>query len=355
MDTGGMDLSVSELIQLVQGDLLSGETELRIHGFASLKEARKGDLTFFYDTRYQKQLLESAATAVLVPKDATKLPDHLACIGVEDPSKAFETVVETYGLQPIPFRPGIHPTAVIGSDVRMNREKVSIAAHAVIGDRTEIGDGVTIGANTTVAPDVRIGAECLIHPNVSIYAGSLIGERVILHSGSVIGADGFGYTLEDGRHRKIRQAGIVQIDDDVEVGAGTTIDRARFGRTWIGEGSKIDNQVQIAHNVIVGKHCIIVSQTGIAGSSTLEDHVICAAQVGVGGHCTVGKGATLGGRTGATADLAPGKVYMGYPATTMQEEQRSKVYVRRLPKIVARIQELESKLAALEDQEPDST
>lgn len=355
METDRMDLSVSELLQLVDGNLLSGDPESRIRGLASLKEAVEGDLTFFYDTRYQKRLQDTAASVVLVPTDTTKLPDQVACIGVENPSKAFETVVETYGQQPIPFSPGIHPMAVIGNDVRVNRDKVSIAAHVVIGDRSEIGNGVTIGANTTIEPDVRIGADCVIHPNVSIYPGSLIGDRVVLHSGAVIGADGFGYALEEGRHRKIRQTGIVQVDNDVEVGAGATIDRARFGRTWIGEGTKIDNQVQIGHNVITGKHCIVIAQTGLAGSSTLEDYVVCAAQSGVGGHVTVGKGATLGGRSGVTNDLAPGRFYMGYPATTMQEEQRSKVYVRRLPKMIARIQELEAKVAALENDDSSPT
>jgi UDP-3-O-[3-hydroxymyristoyl] glucosamine N-acyltransferase len=353
METDEMDLSVSELLPLVEGDLLSGDKKARIRGFASLKEAGPGDLAFFYDARYHKQLRETSASVVLVPKDAADLPDKVTCVGVNDPSKAFETVVEAYGLQPAPFKPGIHPTAVIGSDVQMDRDKVSIAACVVIGDRTVIGDGVSIGANTTVASDVRIGVDCVLHPNVSVYPGSVIGNRVILHSGAVIGADGFGYVFEDGRHRKIRQAGIVQIDDDVEVGAGTTIDRARFGRTWIGEGTKIDNQVQIGHNVRLGKHCILVSQTGIAGSSILEDYVICAAQSGVSGHLTVGQGATLAARAGVLNDLPGGKTYMGFPAIPMQEEQRHKVYIRRLPKIVARIQELEAKLADLEDKASD--
>lgn len=353
METEPMDISVSELLQLVEGDLLAGDPKSRIRGFASLKEAGAGDLTFFYDSRYHSQLRKTAASVVLVPKDSENLPDHVACIGVGNPSRAFEAVVEAYGLQPIPFSPGIHPTAVIGSDVVIHPDKVSIAAHAVIGDRTVIGEGVTIGANTTVAPDVRIGADSVLHANVSVYPGSLIGERVILHSGVVIGADGFGYAFEEGRQRKIRQAGIVQIDDDVEVGAGTSIDRARFGRTWIGEGAKIDNQVQIGHNVTIGKHCIVVAQTGVAGSSTLEDYVICAAQTGVAGHVTVGKGATLGGRTGVTSNLAPGNFYMGYPAIPIKDYQKSQVYVRRLPKIVARIQELETKLAALENHTSD--
>jgi len=351
-----MDVSAEELIPLVDGTLLTGDPKVRITGFASLKEAKPGDLTFFYDTRYQKQLTATAATAVLVPADAEKLPGSLACIGVEDPSRAFETVVEAFGLQPIPFRPGIHPTAVIGAGVQVNPDKVSIAANAVVEDRAVIADGVTIGANCTVGPDVHIGADSVLFPNVSVYQASLLGERVILHSGTIIGSDGYGYAFEQGRRRKIRQAGIVQIDNDVEIGAGTTVDRARFGRTWIGEGTKIDNQVQIGHNVIIGKHCLVVAQSGLAGSSTLEDYVVCAAQTGVGGHVTVGAQATLGGRAGVVRDLPGGRIYLGYPAIPIKDEQRHQVYVRRLPKMAEHIKNLETRITALEtDNAPDQT
>lgn len=343
-----MDVRVDEILPLVNGRLLAGSLDSRILGFASLKEARSGDLTFFYDGRYQKQLMTTRATAVLVPEDARKIPGNVACIGVDDPSRAFEIVVERFGLQPVPFRPGIHPTAVIGEGVRINPAAVSIGPCATIDSGAAIADGVIIGANTHVGPDARIGKDSLLHPNVTVLQACLIGERVIIHSGTVIGSDGFGYAFEQGRHRKIRQAGIVQIDDDVEIGAGTTIDRARFGRTWIGEGTKIDNLVQIAHNVIIGKHCIVVSQTGLAGSSTLEDYVVVAAQAGVAGHVTVGARATLGGRTGVVKDLPGDQTYLGYPAMPMQEEQRLRVHLRRLPRIVERLKELEARLAALE-------
>ncbi|MEZ5277665.1 MAG: UDP-3-O-(3-hydroxymyristoyl)glucosamine N-acyltransferase [Opitutaceae bacterium] len=345
-----MDVSVGELITLINGTLLSGSPDHRIVGFASLKEAKPGDLTFFYDSRYHKQLMETAATAALVPSETTQFPDKLTCIGVANPSQAFEIIVEKFGLQPIPFKAGIHPSATIGKDVVINPGLVCVGPGAVIDERAWIGDGVTIGANAYVGPDVRIGKDSFLHPNATVLQACLLGERVIIHSSAVIGADGFGYVLEKGRHRKIRQAGIVQIDNDVEVGAATTIDRARFGRTWIGEGTKIDNLVQIAHNVIVGKHCIIVSQTGIAGSSILEDYVVAAAQVGIAGHVTIGRQSTLAARAGVLKDLPGGHTYLGYPAVPIQEEQRLRVHIRRLPKTLERIKELENRLAALESQ-----
>ena len=343
-----MDVSVDELLTLVEGRLLAGDSASKIHGFASLREAEAGDLTFYYDSRYHKQFMETAATAAFVPSDATQFPENVTCIGVPNPSQAFEVVVEKFGLQPVPFKAGIHPAASIGKDVVINPERVSVGPGAVIDDRARIGDGVTIGANAYVGPDVRIGKDSFLHPNATVLQACLLGERVIIHSSAVIGSDGFGYVFEKGRHRKIRQAGIVQIDNDVEVGAATTIDRARFGRTWIGEGTKIDNLVQIAHNVIIGKHCILVSQTGIAGSAVLEDYVVAAAQVGIAGHVTIGRQATLAGRSGVLKDLPGGQTYLGFPALPIQEEQRMRVHIRRLPKTLARIKQLEDRLAALE-------
>jgi UDP-3-O-[3-hydroxymyristoyl] glucosamine N-acyltransferase len=184
--------------------------------------------------------------------------------------------------------------------------------------------------------------------NSTVHTGCVLGERVILHSSAVIGADGFGYTFEKGRHRKVRQSGIVQIDNDVEVGAGTMIDRARFGRTWIGEGTKIDNLVQIGHNVVIGKHCIVVSCVAIAGSAVIGDYVVIAAQVGIAGHITIGSKSTLAGRAGVTKDVPAGETYLGFPAVPANEERRRIASVNRLPKLVARVSELEARLKALE-------
>ena len=186
--------------------------------------------------------------------------------------------------------------------------------------------------------------------NSTVHTGCVIGERVVLHSGVVLGADGFGYVLDKGRHRKVRQSGIVQIDNDVEVGAGTTIDRARFGRTWIGEGTKIDNLVQIGHNVVIGRHCIVVACVAIAGSAVIGDYVVIAAQVGIAGHVSIGSQSTLGARSGVTKDLPAGQSYLGFPAGPMKEERRRIASVNRLPQLVSRIKELETRLKAVEQQ-----
>lgn len=319
---------------------------MEITGFASLKEASPGDLSFFHDARYQQRLLKTKAGAVLVPKDLVEPPSHIACIAVADPSRSFELVVEKYGLQPVPFQPGVHATAVIDPSAKLNPSQVSIGAHAVIEAGVEIGDGTEIGAGCFIGRNVKIGTKTKLFANVTVQAECILGNGVILHSGVVIGADGFGYEFHQGRHRKIRQVGFVQIDNDVEVGAGTTIDRARFGRTWVGEGTKIDNLVQIGHNVVIGKHCIIVACVAIAGSAVVGDYVVIAAQVGIAGHVIVGSQSTLAGRAGVTRDLPAGGKYFGFPAIDANQEKRRLVAARRLPQLLARVKKLEEQLQA---------
>jgi UDP-3-O-[3-hydroxymyristoyl] glucosamine N-acyltransferase len=337
-----MQTTVAEIANLVGGRLLRGNEETIIRGFANLTDALPGDLSFFHDRRYLAQLAKTQACALLVPEDFTEFPDDAACIAVADPSRSFELVVERYGVQPEPFVAGVHPTAVIGATVKLDVTKVSVSAHAVIEDGTALADGVQIGAGCYVGRNVTIGADSKLFANSTVHAGCELGARVILHSGVVIGADGFGYEFKEGRHRKIRQSGIVQIDDDVEIGASTTVDRARFGRTWIGEGTKIDNQVQIGHNVVIGKHCIIVAFAAIAGSAQVGDYVVIGAQVGIGGHVKVGSQSMLAARCGVTKHLAPGQTYMGFPAVLASEERRRLAGINRLPQLVARVKQLES-------------
>lgn len=337
-----MNVALSELAELLGGEILTGNPDTRITGFASLKEAVSGDLSFFYDARYRERLAATKAAAVLVPIGLESAPSHVACIAVEDPSRAFEKVVDAYGFHAHSFEAGIHPSAVIASDVKADLTKISVGACAVIESGAQIGDGVEIGAGCYVGRDAIIGKDSKLFPNVTLQEACEIGERVILHSGVVIGADGFGYEFQQGRHRKVRQAGIVQIDNDVEIGAGTMVDRARFGRTWIGEGTKIDNLVQIGHNVVIGKHCIIVAACAIAGSVVIGDYVVMAAQCGVAGHVNVGSFVTLGGRSGVTKDIPAGKVtYMGFPAVPVMEEKRRLASINRLPQLVARVKTLE--------------
>jgi UDP-3-O-[3-hydroxymyristoyl] glucosamine N-acyltransferase len=337
-----MEISITELAVVLGGEVVSGDPARVVTGFASLKEAIAGDLSFFYDLRYRDQLEETKATAVLVPPELTEFPEGVVCLRVAKPSDAFEVVVDRYGFHAAPFEAGVHPSAVVAEGVILDVEKVSIGANAVVEPGVVLGEGVRIGAGCYVGRGVKVGRDSQLFANCTVHEGCLLGERVILHSGVVIGADGFGYEFKDGRHRKVRQAGLVQIDNDVEIGAGSTVDRARFGRTWIGEGTKIDNLVQIGHNVIIGKHCIIVACCAIAGSARLGDYVVMAAQGGVAGHVTVGSGATLGGRIGVTKDIPAGRsVYLGFPALPVQEEKRRLAGINRLPKLTARVKALE--------------
>ena len=339
-----MRISSNELATILGGEVVAGDGESAVSGFASLDEALPGDLSFFYDARYRDLLKQTKASVVLVPPGFDDFPAGVVCIRVDKPSEAFETVVERYGFHATPFQAGVHASAVIHESVVFDPAKVSIGPNAVVSAGAELGEGVEIGAGAFVGGGVRIGSGSKLHPNSTIHEGCLIGERVILHSGVVIGADGFGYEFKDGRHRKVRQAGLVQIDNDVEIGAGTTVDRARFGRTWIGEGTKIDNLVQIGHNVVIGKHCIIVACCAIAGSVRIGDYVVMAAQCGVAGHVSIGSGVTLGARCGVTKDIPPGRTsYLGYPAVPAGEEKRRLGGINRLPKLSARVKALEER------------
>ena len=339
-----MKIALNELATFVGGTLKNGDPTLEITGFASLNEAVPGDLSFFYDTRYNDRLLKTKASAVLVPADHSEPSPQAAYIVVSDPSKSFELIVETYGFQPAPFEAGVHPSAVIAESVKFDAAKVSVGPNAVIEAGVELADGVEIGAGCFVGRNARIGSGSKLFANSSVHAECILGSGVILHSSVVIGGDGFGYEFSQGRHRKVRQAGIVQIDNEVEIGAGTTVDRARFGRTWIGEGTKIDNLVQIGHNVIIGKHCIIVAGTAIAGSAIVGDYVVIAAQVGIAGHVTVGAQATLAARCGVTRDLPGGQTYLGFPAIPASDEKRRLASINRLPQLQARVKELEAQI-----------
>ena len=339
-----MKIALNELATFVGGTLKNGDPTLEITGFASLNEAVPGDLSFFYDTRYNDRLLKTKASAVLVPADHAEPSPQAAYIVVADPSKSFELIVETYGFQPAPFEAGVHPSAVIAESVKFDAAKVSVGPNAVIEAGVELADGAEIGAGCFVGRNARIGSGSKLFANSTVHAECILGSGVILHSSVVIGGDGFGYEFSQGRHRKVRQAGIVQIDNEVEIGAGTTVDRARFGRTWIGEGTKIDNLVQIGHNVVIGKHCIIVAGTAIAGSAIVGDYVVIAAQVGIAGHVTVGPQATLAARCGVTRDLPGGQTYLGFPAIPASDEKRRLASINRLPQLQARVKELEAQI-----------
>lgn len=339
-----MALTLSELALLVDGDIVRGELDLLVDGIASLDEAGASELSFLGNEKYRSQYLVTKAGAVIVPRGTEEGPEGCALIAADNPSLAFSKAVGHFvSSVSRRFTPGIHPRAIIDDSVTLDSAKVRVHAGAVIMAGAVIGDGSEIGPNSVIGEDVRIGRDCFIQANVTIRERCILGDRVALQPGVVIGSDGYGYELVDGRHKKVDQVGIVVVENDVEIGANTTVDRARFGRTVIGEGTKIDNLVQVGHNVQIGKHCLIIALTGIAGSAQFGDYVVAAAQVGVAGHVKVGSKAVLGGRTGVTADLEGGVTYGGNPARPIMDEQRSRAYFKNLPKLAERIKALEKK------------
>jgi len=332
--------TLQELASMSGGELV-GDPKVKITGAASLAEATSGEISFFSNRKYIGLLRKTRASAVFVPTDFGELL-AAAQVRVADPIKAFEQLVLKFAPKPITFAPGIHPSAIVGSSVRLG-ERVSIQPHAVIEDGSEIGDDTIIGAGSYIGRETTIGAMCLIYPLVTIRERSRIGSQVIIHSGAVIGADGFGFEMVDGRHQKIQQLGIVQIDDDVEIGANTTVDRARFGRTWIQQGVKIDNLVQIAHNVIIGKNSVIVAQTGISGSTRVGESVLMGGQVGIVGHIEIADGTMIAAQSGITKSV-PGGVWFGSPAVPFAEAKQQIAWIHRLGKLFARVKEIEKKL-----------
>ena len=336
-----MTFTLQELATLSGGELRCGDPAQEINGAASLSEAVVGEVTFYADPRYLERLRQTRASAIFVPLTFAE-QTSAAQIRVPNPSKAFEQVVLKLAPKPIVFGPGVHSTAIIHSTAKLGKD-VSVQPHAVIEAGASIGDNSVIGAGSYVGHESIIGQSCLIYPNVTIRERTKIGARVIIHSGAVIGADGFGFETVDGRYQKIPQIGIVQIDDDVEIGANTTIDRARFGRTWIQEGVKIDNLVQIAHNVILGKNSIIAAQTGISGSTKIGENVKMAGQVGVIGHLTIEKDTIIAAQSGISKDL-PGGAWFGSPAVPLSDAKRQIALTHRLGKLFDRLKAIEKKL-----------
>jgi UDP-3-O-[3-hydroxymyristoyl] glucosamine N-acyltransferase len=335
-----MPFTLQELATMSGGELV-GDPALEITGAASLAEAVAGEITFFSDPRYGPLLRKTHASAVFVPLNFF---DNISAaqIRVANPSKAFEQVVLKLAPKPVTFAAGIHPSAIVDPTAQIG-ERVSIRPCAVIEAGARIGDDTVIGAGTYIGQETVIGSACLIYPRVTIRERGRIGSRVIIHSGAVIGADGFGFKMVDGRQEKIQQLGIVQIDDDVEIGANTTIDRARFGRTWIQEGVKIDNLVQVAHNVVIGRHSVVAAQTGISGSTRVGDYVQMGGQVGIVGHVEIADGSMIAAQSGVSKSI-PGGTWFGYPAMPMPEARRQIGWIRRLGKLFARVKEIERKL-----------
>src|SRR5262245_38196145 len=330
----GSGLSLREIAARTGAKAKPGaDLERRITGIAALDHAGPSDLAFLDKAKYAPQLAGSAAGACLTTERyAARAPAQISVLCVAEPYRAFVEVARA--LYPDALRPsslfeasGVTVGAFVHPTARMENG-VTVDPGAVIGPHAEIGTGTVINAGTAIGPKVRIGRHCSIGPNASV-ANSLIGDRVVIHPGCAIGQDGFGYLMGTTGHRKVVQIGRVIIQDDVEIGAGTTIDRGANRDTVIGEGTKIDNLVQIGHNVTIGRHCIIISQCGISGSVVIEDRVILAGQVGLADNVTIGEGAIIGARSGVMSDVPAGEKWFGYPAMRGREFLRNMMTLRQ--------------------------
>jgi len=339
-------LKVSEIAKQLGGELC-GNGEGEIHSVAGLREAGPTDLSFLNNVKYQGLLKQTRAGAVLVKKDWSG-DANVPLIRVENPDAAFAKATESFRPPPIHLAPGIAASAVIAADAALGRD-VHVGENAVIGPGARLGDRCVVQAGALIGAGAVLGEDCQIFSGAVLREYVILGNRVTIHNNAVIGSDGFGYSVNpDGSRTKVPQVGTVRIGDDVEIGACVCVDRARFGETRIGKSSKIDNLVQIAHNVVVGEHVVIVAQTGISGSSVVGEKAILAGQTGVAGHLTIGAAAVVGAQAGVTKDVAPGAYVWGTPAQPFQDYSKSLAQVNRLPKLLEKIAALEARLAKLE-------
>ncbi len=326
------------------GGKIVGDPNYLIHGVAGIIEAQSGEITFVANPRYEAALRTTAASAVIVARPLEGLTP--ASLVVEDPYYAFCRIV-TYFYQK-PYHPrGISQQSAIGKNVTLGSD-LSIYPFVTIGEGAAIGDRVTLFPGVYIGEDSHIGEDSILYANVSVREEVTIGRRVIIHSGAVIGSDGFGFATHQGRHHKIPQVGTVIIEDDVEIGANVTVDRATLGKTVIGRGTKIDNQVQIAHNVSVGEDCLLVAQVGISGSTEIGHHVILAGQVGVAGHLKIGDNVVAGGRSGVTKDIPSDQKVSGFPPLPHRKWLEAQASFPHLPDFRKRLAALEKQVVALE-------
>jgi len=330
-------MKLSELAQILSGEV-EGE-DLEITGVNTLAEAVPGQISFLSNTRYAKLLSSTQASAVIL--DRKQPHPGIPVIRTDDPYAATMITVKIFYPRPDPVITGVHKSAVISDSAQIGKD-IGIAAGVVIGDKVKIGHRVAIGANAVIEDNCEIGDDTRIHAGVVIRHGCKVGKRVIIHPGAVIGAEGFGFAPVEGRFEKIPQVGIVIIDDDADIGANTCIDRAFLGATRIGKGVKLDNLIQIGHNVEVGDHTVIAGQTGISGSTKVGRGVMMGGQVGIVGHIEIHDGAKIGAQSGVTKDVPPGVTVFGYPARPIMETKRIEASLKKLPELVQKLNKLES-------------
>lgn len=341
-----VEITLQQICDTVGGRLI-GDPDCRIVSVASIDEAEKGQISFLSNPKYARLLPRTRASAVIVPPDLN-VPGGTNALVHENPSMAFVKVTALFSPPVATASNGISEKACIGERVCLGND-VGIEDYAVVAEGASIGDRTHLFPFVYVGKDAQIGSDCVFYPNVTIREGTIIADRVIIHSGTVIGADGFGYIPVDGRHVKIPQTGIVCIEDDVEIGANVTIDRARFGRTVIGRGTKIDNLVMVAHNVKVGENCILIAQVGISGSTEIGRNVILAGQAGLVGHIKIGEGARVTAQAGVTKNVPPGAIIAGSPARPLDQERKALAATYRIPQLLREVEELRQRVKALEE------
>ena len=336
-----MPYTAAQIAQHLQGEVV-GDSQVVLNNFATAESAKPGDLIFAENEEYLLRAEQSAASAVIVGPNATSPSKVL--IRVKTPRLAFAKVLDLFFPEPT-FPPYVHPSAVIAPDAQID-PSAHIGPYCVVGSKTKIGPRVALIAHVCIADGCVLDEATTLFPNVTIYPRSLIGKRVRIHAGTVIGSDGFGYVQDGGAHFKVPQIGHVIIGDDVEIGANVTIDRGALGPTRIGRGTKIDNLVQIAHNVQIGEHCLLISQAGIAGSSKLGNYVVLAGQAGIAGHLKIGDQAVVGAQSGVMHNIPAKERWMGSFAQPHLDFKRQALALRQLPDLLKRVANLEKQLGS---------
>ncbi len=339
-----MKKKLKELAEWVQGTVV-GDGEVEVHGVASIEDAGEGEITFVANPKYLSRLGQTQASAVIVSPEVTSGEKPLLC--VKNPYLAFAKILTLFSQKP--YQPkGVDPNAWVSPTAQLGTD-LTVYPFVYIGDRCRIGDRVTLHPGVCVGEGSSIGDDSILHPNVSVYPGMVIGKRVILHGGVVVGSDGFGYVKEGKKNLKIPQVGKVEIEDDVEIGSNTSIDRGALGNTIIRRGVKIDNLVQIAHNVLIGEDSIIVAQVGIAGSTKIGSNVTLAGQVGLAGHLQIGDNVLVGAQSGVGQDLSPGQAFSGSPAIPHREWLRMVTATPKVPEMRRKLIDIEKRLIRIEE------
>ena len=339
-----MQKTLHEIAKLIGGQVV-GNGDTLITGASGIREAVEGEITFLANSKYSPLMDKTRAAAIVTSADAQKT--NKPVIVIDNPSLAFAKIISMFMPDEVGQPDRIDYTVVLGKNVTLGRD-IAIGPYTVVGDNAVIGDNAIIYAGCYIGHHAKIGEKALIYPHVSIRERVIIGKRVIIHSGTVIGSDGFGFVTVKGLHLKIPQVGTVEIGDDVEIGANVTVDRARFDKTVIGSGTKIDNLVQIGHNVVIGENALIVAQAGIAGSTILGKNVILGGQVGIAGHINIGDNAIVTAQSGVAKSVAPDTMVSGYPARPFMTTQRANATLQNLPKLLQQVKELKKRIEELE-------